>query len=47
MPSRYVACWCLRKGARAGDGLPAGEMICVRARRTKLRTESGMLMRLR
>ena len=46
MPSRYgptltkIACSCLSKGARASDVLPAG----VRARRTKLRTESGMLM---
>ena len=46
MPSRYgptltkIACSCLSKGARASDVLPAG----VRARRTRLRTESGMLM---
>ena len=45
LPSRYgptltkIACSCLSKGIRAGDVLPAA----VRARRTRLRTESGML----
>ena len=44
MPSRYgptltkIACSCLSKGIRAGDVLPAA----VRARRTRLRTESGI-----
>ena len=46
MPSRYgptltkIACSCLSKGATASDVPPAG----VRVRRTRLRTESGMLM---
>ena len=46
LPSRYgptltkIACSCLSKGATASDVLPAG----VRVRRTRLRTESGMLM---
>ena len=37
-----MACSCLSKGATAGDILPAGE-ICVRARRTSPRAESGMI----
>ena len=49
LPCRYgptrtkmMACSCLSKGATAGDILPAGE-ICVRARRTSPRAESGMI----